>query len=556
MGRDVEVDVEANDKTSAGLRAVERSFKRSQDKIKKTQDDANKNYGRSLIAAVDSVSPKLAEGLVRTMASVGEAAGPLLAGGIAAAAPLIGATISAAISAGVAVGVVGLGVALVAQDARVQAAGKQLGAHFMESLRQDASPFIGPVLAGIAKIQASFDGMQGRLQRIFRNGAKFVAPLVDGVTRGLDGIIRGIDQLTAKSQPVVDALGESLGKLGQSFGDFLGGTDTTGAAAAIRDLTDALTTLLGITGPLLNGLSQIYGWLSKFGVVKQFALQLLGPIGQVYDLLKPAKTSFSSATAGVDDLGLSFQAASADAMDYAAGLAQAEAAVQGVYSANRDLYSSVTNVAGAFDTATAAAKKNGKTLDENTPKGRANRDALSAVATALQQNYDGYVKVNGAGAGASQLAEELRGKFVKLAEKMGASSGRAQQLASDLLGIPNVKRDVTVRTDAAAAAAEALKRKLATIKDRTVYVNVAFNQGRLNKVEAQLSRINHAGLAGDTGWEGSAGGAGSRTGGAQQINVTSRVDVMLDGKPFRTMVDTAVRDSQDRTAWRTKVGTR
>jgi hypothetical protein len=110
---------------------------------------------------------------------------------------------------------------------------------------------------------------------------------------------------------------------------------------------------------------------------------------------------------------------------------------------------------------------------------------------------------------------------------------------------------VTVRTEAAKSAAQALKERLAGIKDRTVYVNVAFNQGRLNKVEAQLSRINRAALAGGPGgWGAVDGGAGSRTGGAQPVNVTSKVDVRLDGQPFRQLVATAVSDSESRTAWR------
>jgi hypothetical protein len=115
---------------------------------------------------------------------------------------------------------------------------------------------------------------------------------------------------------------------------------------------------------------------------------------------------------------------------------------------------------------------------------------------------------------------------------------------------------VTVRTEQAKSAADTLKAKLAGIKDRTVYVRVALNQGRLDKVEAQLSRLNHAGLAGDASWGAVAGGSGSRTGGAQPLNVTSRVDVNLDGRPFRAMVATAVEERASRDSWRAKVGRR
>jgi hypothetical protein len=548
VARDVEVNVTANDRTGNGLASAERSFKRTGDKIKKEGDDNAKKYSSGFLRAVESVAPKLASQLATVGEQAGQAAGPLLGAGLAAASPLIAATVSAAIAAGVGVGVAGIGVALVSQDARVQAAGKQLGAHLMDSLQQDAAPFIGPVLDGIDQIETAFDSANGRIQNIFRNASKFVGPLVDGATRGLDGIIRGVDELVAKSQPVIDALGRSLGDLGNDFGDFLAGIDAQDAATSIDALTTSVGGLLAILGPTLNVLTKVYGFLDTYA---PSALSLVGK-------LTKDQGTFAQRTAGqTDELSTSFQKATEDTVDYAAGLAQAQAAVQGLYSSNRDLYSSTTSVASAFADANKAAKENGRTLNLNTKEGRANRDSLSSVAGQLNRNYESYVKVNGEGAGAAKLASTLRSRFIALAEKMGASSSKARALAGSLLGIPNVKRDVTVRTEAAKSAAQALKERLAGIKDRTVYVNVAFNQGRLNKVEAQLSRINRAALAGGPGgWGAVDGGAGSRTGGAQPVNVTSKVDVRLDGQPFRQLVATAVSDSESRTAWRARAGRR
>lgn len=550
MARDVEVNVTANDKTGNALASAERRFKKTADNTKRESDKMGSNIGKGLVSIIETFAPKLAGTITKAVGSAGEASGPLLVGGIAAASPLVAATISAAIAAGVGVGVAGIGVALVSQDAKVQAAGKQLGTHLMEALQQDASPFITPVLTSIDKIETKFDALRPRIQNIFKNASGFVDPLVNGALRGVDGILRGVDKLVAKSQPVIDNLGEALGDLGQDFGDFLGSIDAEAAANSIKDLATQISGLLAIVGPTLNGLTKLYGFLNDYA---PGALTVIGK-------LTKDQGTFSQRTAGqVDTLGNSFQKATEDTTDYAQTLKDAEAAVRGVYQANNDLYSSTTSVAQAFADANKAAKENGKTLDVNTEKGRNNREALSSVASALQRNYDSYVKVNGAGAGASALASTLRSKFVALAEKMGASSKQAQALANKLLGIPNVNRKVNVATEQARANAEALKKKLEGIKDRSVYVNVAFNQGRINKVEAQLNRLGSHQFDATQSFAFAGADAGvSRTGGPTPVNVNSTVQnvINLDGKPFRQMASKAVRDDRKRQDFRTKVGQR
>lgn len=547
MARDVEVNVTASDKTGPGLKSAERSFAQTQKRLAKQQDDAKEKFGKSLGTTLNNIAPQLTKRLVSALDAAGEAAGPLLGAGIIAATPLIAATVSAAIAAGVAVGVAGIGVALVAQDARVQAAGKQLGAHLMDSLRQDAAPFIAPVLDGIDRIRAAFDNANGRIKNIFQNASKFVTPLVEGATRGIDGIISGVDRLVAKSGPVIDALGQALGDLGQSFGDFLGNIDAEDAAGAIRDLTVEIQGLLATVGPALNGLTKLYGFL---GAVAPSTLTIVGK-------LTAEQGQFARRTAGDNGaLGESFQALSDDATDYARGLDDAKRAVQGVYEANRDLYGSTTSVEQAFRDANEAVKDNGRTLSLNSEEGLRNRDALSNVAGALQRQYDAYVKLNGEGAGAAALATDLRGRFVALAEKLGASGKRAKELANQLLGIPNVNRTVNVATEQAKAAAAALKKRLDEIHNRSVYVQVAFNQGRINKVEAQLARLGHAGLAaGDGGFRPAE--SGGRTGGPSgAVALESVVNVNLDGAPVRAIVATAVQRSERRQEWRAKVGRR
>lgn len=564
MARDVEFNVTANDKTGNALAEAERKFKASnkriEDENKRHADKLGDVLGKGLADSLAKSAPKLSASLGSAFTAASDYAAPLLAGGVAAATPLIAATLSAAITGGVALGAAGIGVALVAQDARVQAAGKQLSAHFMAALHADAAPFIAPVLAGIATVETRFDELRPTIANIFKNSSTFVQPLVDGATRGAAGIVRGVDQLVAKAQPVVDALGNSLGDLGEDFGDFLAGVDTTGAVAAINDLTDATGTLLDVTGPLLSGLSKVYGVLSKFGVVKEVAQSLLGPIGMLAPLLGGADGKFRAVSASTDAATTSFQTGAPAADDYATALTKADQSAKDLTAAQRTLYGSETDVAGALADATKEIKENGKGLDVNTQKGRDNRTALENVANTLTSNYEAYVKVNGEGTKSAGVAETNRAAFIKLAEKAGYSATEAGKLATQLGLIPT-KKETKLSADAAKAKAEiaALKAKLAGIQDKTVQLRVQVAQGQLNNAAHTIARLGGEfsatrAFAISAGQQ--QGGNVSRTGGPTPVNVDQHLTVQLDGRPFYEFTTRKISESNKRTAWRAKVGRR
>lgn len=547
--RDVEFNVTANDKTGTALASAERKFKESQRRI----EGENKKHSARMAKVLESSLGKGVQNVGQAIGDVFENAGkiivPLLGYGVAAASPVIAATLSAAIAAGVSIGVAGIGVALVSQDARVKAAGTQLGKSLFSSLQQDAAPFIGPVLHAIDTIQSKFNELRPTIQRIFANASKFVAPLVGGITHAIEAVIGGVDKLVAKSGGIVEETSRSIGKIGDSVGNFLANINTKDAKGAIQGLTATITGLINILGPLLGILTKVYALANRFG---------LTGLGSLNTNLSKTGTIAGRVAGQTDELGVAFQGITNDTYDYAAGLEQAKRAVDDVFNANRSLYSSTTQVAQAFADASKAAKENGHTLSLNSEKGRANRAVLSSLAGELNSNYQAFVKVNGEGGKANTLAAALRARFVTLAEKMGASKTAANRLADGLLGIPNVNRKVDVKTAQANAAAEALKTKLAGIQDRTVYITAAFNQGRINKVQAQLDRIGNFPYSASTFSQTDTSSGSSRTGGASPVNVQSTVNnvITLDGAPFRQYTARQIEQSTNRNAWRTRVGTK
>lgn len=539
----VVIHVESTDDTEPGLTKSRASVKRFADDNVKTSQKSGKDsatgFAERFKAGIEQIGSAIAPNLTKqvggAVSEAAEAANPLLVAGVVAATPLIAATLSAAISGGVALGAAGIGVLLVSKDPEVKAAGTALGKHFMTSLQQDASPFVAPVLAGIATIGKRFDGLQPTIANIFKNSSTFVQPLVDGATRGVAGILRGADTLVAKAGPVVDALGNSIGNLGQDFGNFLAGVDTKGAAAAINDLTDATGTLLAVTGPLISGLSQVYGVASKFGVVKSVAESLLGPIGMLAPLLgdtgKKAKdlgTSADAVTAAVttgipaiDTYGQSVLTAGGSLEDMATA---ADAAT----TAQLSLFGSFTDVGAAEDAATESAKKNGKTLDEHTEKGRANRTALTNLGKALESNYENYKDLNGIGPKTDTVLEKNRTAFYNAAYEMTHSKTAAEKLTTAIFGIP-VKKSVKVdaNTHDAAGRLSALQDKVNALHGKVVQLTIQQNYVTFGK-------------PGSGGGLASGGVKGAASGGPQNgLTLVGEEGPELVSLPAGAMVQTA-----------------
>lgn len=593
MAQDVEFNVTASDRTGDALRRVEEQFRKSNERISK---DREKEFTSSLDRIVKTtggklgpslsnrlagdltasggvakfeaafekistlaggiLSPKLIASISEGVAGAGPAIVPVLAGVAAAAAPTIAATLEAAVLGGVGIGGVIGGVFLASRDARVKQAGGDLGRQLLSSLEQDATPFIQPVLKSIDLIGARFHEVEGDIKSIFARSATFVAPLVDGITRAVQLITRGLNGALAGAGPVIDVLARNFEIIGGQVGQFLDelGKDGPAAAVALEVVLETVEATLGSIFTSVELLTDAFGLAAKFG--------LLGPQAQRDIIVYEAQAKLTAATVG--NLSDQFRAAS-DTTDAfgnvitSAGepVGDMAARLRDAASGARDLYGSFTDAAQAVADASKQIKDNGKTLDVNTQKGRDNRKALSDVAAALQNNYEQYVAVNGAGAGAAAQADKLSGQFITLARKAGLSASAAQDLADQILGIPGSK-DVrlTANTHDAAGRLAALQDQINGIHGKTVTINITSRVAG-SQTKAVLGRLgpglNNA--AGD-GWYAADGAGSFRTQAPTQVDVASTVNVSLDGAPFRSMAVSAASDVQSRAAWRQKVGKR
>jgi hypothetical protein len=546
----------ANAGTAAERTDISKAMRRQQQEISRLSK--NRDILKDLIP--DQEVKNLTGRLTESLEQVSAVAPQIIGAGIAAAAPLAASLLSAGIIGGAGLGGIVGGVVLASKDPRVQGAFAAMKDHIGTELTDSAKPFVDTTIHGIDAIGSALDTID--FKDVFAESARNAEPIIDGIASGIQGIGDGVEALIANSGPVMEQLGASIAELGQHAGEFLksisGGSQ--GAAAGLKDVTDTVDNLLDILGPSIEGLTTLYGWLSKIGLTGHLLAALEGPIGLIQEGLKSAGITGEHASGQLTLAKKGLDSVAAAAAAGADPLATFTDKVDDLASSGRSLFDSTTQVGAAIDTLTEAAKKNGKTLDANTEKGRANRDALSGLAGALVSNYDAYVKVNGEGVKSNGIAAANRSQFVKLAGQFGISSRQAETLATKMGLIPAKKKtDFTANTHDAEARAEALKEKINGIPiSKTVRITLVANvNAAINKVNNALGSFSH--LFADTeSFQFAAPGATVRTEPARQVDVASTVtnQIFLDGKPFRDFTDRRIKAGQDRAAWRQKVGRR
>lgn len=542
--RDVEIDILANDKTDRATRSARKNFEDLERDTSKIGTRIRDIFGKNIAGAVTDLS---------------SSAGPALVGVIAAAAPLIGATISAAIIGGAGIGGVIGGVLLASRDPRVQSAGSSLGKNLMSSLTEDASVFIDPVLRSIDKIQAAFDQSQGHIKSIFSQSSGFLDPLVDGALSGVQSIIAGIDSLITRGQPVINAIGRSFSTLGDSIGQAFdiisGGSEDAGHA--VDDLSSAMGSLIVTTAGVVRVFTELYGVvryipskLSEFGNQIAYATGVAddfeSSLTLVHKGLSPLESSIANGTTFFDQFGQAILTSAGPIQTFTDK-------VNALTNTEKSLFDATTNVGEALDRAAEAAKKNGKTLDANTEKGRANRTALSNLANALVAQYNATVQVNGEGIKSNNVAAQNRAAFIKQATAFGLSTTAAGKLATQMGLIPAKKNtDFHANTHDAEARIKALQDQVNGVHGKTVNVSVIVTQSVRRKVDNTLSRFNGGGFSANT-FAGDSSGT-HRTGGPNPVAspINNDVQVFVDGNPMRA----EIRESQRKADFRSTVGRR
>jgi hypothetical protein len=559
VARDIEADAKINDKSGPGLKKFEENVRRTGKNVDKEFDRFGKGAGESILKGIGAVSPKLAASLSKGIGDAATLGGPLLVAGLAGALPVITGLIGAAVTGGAAgAGIVG-GVALAVRDSRVKAAGTTLGQNLLADLTQKADVFVTPLLGAIDLVDARFDDMGDTIDSIFANSSKFVIPLTESVLDFTESIAEGIDTAAGRAGPVMQGLNTGVRALGDSiesfFDDLSENADFNGQV--LEETLVSLAFTVESTGRSLKFLGDVFGTIDK--VIP------INPIGKYASLLENEVTPAALNAAqgvlrnanGIQASGDAAETAAADQKLYEKALRDNAKAAEDAAAAQRSLFDDVTKVGAATDAAREAARKNGKTLDANTEKGRNNRNALSEQASALNAYRERLIKSGASAATVNGTITAQRNALIRTANSMGVTGQKATDLANRLLGIPTKRTtQVNVNTAQAAANARNIRQEIAQIRSKTVTITIARKLTGSNLSDSALKAAlrKQGALAASDTFGYMAPGQVSRTGGP--LVVESNFAINLDGRPLRSYADRTVAEVRARDRFRDRVGKR
>ncbi|MEV6633874.1 hypothetical protein AB0M54_24295 [Actinoplanes sp. NPDC051470] len=423
-----------------------------------------------------SFAGKLANGITDGISGIsgklGAAVGPTIGASVgAAAAPILLGTIATVLAAGAGAGVIGAGVmAAVKGDPQIQAAGKLAGANFTGGLKGIAVKELkGPILDALADLSEAGERVNKKLGGAFDKLAPRIRPFTKDIIAAGEAVSGALIDEASDAGPALDGLGDSVRIVGDGVADFVRIVADGGPEAASN-----LRLIAGVTADLLRQTGFMIRAFNELGNNPWITGPLLPLLRKHYDdAAKGQKDLAGGAPAAIDGIGLIGGAAE----EAAPKIQSAADAIKEFTNNNQDLFDSTTSVAAALDKTAESIKKNGRTLDENTEKGRNNREALSNLATQLNRNYEASLKVNGEGPKTDAVARSNTRHFVDMASKMTGSRRQAIELANKLLAIPNVQRTVTINgLSAAQTVARRIKETLRAIKDE--HVNVIYDSGQ------------------------------------------------------------------------------
>lgn len=457
--------------------------------------------------------------------------GPILLVALVAAATLAagpaGAIMASGLVAGFGAGLVGLGVVFAAKSEKVKAVWQQTLTGLGADMQLLSKPFESTLTNIAGYLRRTVDTFNPQLAKVF-------GPLAQDLDKFANQASQGLERLAPSLQPLQRAFSAVLTQLGPAIpvviGQIASSLDQLSASVeknptALADLTRGIGQLVGIAlgfltilNNLNGGFEDLTGGFSLVDAAIQGVILAIGPLITLFAGLEKGVSLLNALTHSSDANGASMSAAAnqvvknvqayrqtGDAAQHAAGgtdaAAKALEAAKVKAQAARDqferfiattfrLQNQLLTLSGAqisfqsaIDSASASIKANGRTLDINTEKGRANKSALDEVARSANDQTEQLLRSGKGTAVAAASAERSRASFVKLAMQMGVKNkAAAQAMAASLIGIPNVTRTAKLQANKAD-----LDAKLAAAQ--TALKNPKLTATKRAKLEAEIANL-------------------------------------------------------------------
>ncbi len=320
-----------------------------------------------------------------------------------------------------------------------------------------------------------------------------VVDLVGQLGQASMALLPILDVTYGNIEDLNSALGATVGFF-QSFGDAMdaAGVDSGAFSTQLGSLTQTIMSFAG--GPIGIALD---GWNKYKG-----AQEAAGASGVTFNNIMDAINASVYAAVTADAELTAKQTELVDIMN-TAGMSAADLkdkldALTGKTLTQREATRAFEK---SIDDMTAALKKNGKTHDDNTPKGRANAAALDNIAKAAEAAAVAIRDNGGSLKSQDAVFDRARKKIIASAEAMGYSSKKAKGLADDLLGVRDAANKVPAsKTAKIKGEINDLQTKLAKAmnilalvppsKRSALLVNIAQLQTKIREAQSELGSIH------------------------------------------------------------------
>lgn len=285
---------------------------------------------------------------------------------------------------------------------------------------------------------------------------------------------QAVDYLARKLEPLgngknsLSALKEDFKSLDDAFARLASGGHAEEAATQFARFDEALKASGMSTEQVTALFPQYQAAVEAIGADQELAARSMGMFGE-------------QAIAVQAKLDLQKQSAE--------GLRQSINALNEVYLLARG---GVRGMEAAIDAATESLKQNGRTLDENTEKGRANNQALDNLAGATMKAAEAAL-ANGQGwDAAAAIWERGRGQLLASAQAMGMTKDQARALADQILATPDKTATLRGNMDDLQAKLASAKAQLATVPDSrkaSIRADIANLENQIAAAQAALNNM-------------------------------------------------------------------
>lgn len=462
---------------------AEGGFKRLASKFTKIGGDVGEGMATGAVKGFSSIGGLLTDNPVLAAVS-----GALILG----LTPLIVTGLGAAIGLALGAGIIGAGImAAVKTDPSIATAFDGLEARASKTMKSFGKSFAGPVKEGIGILDQALAHIDPAIQRI---GVR-MGPLVTSIASGIGGMIQsmmpGLEHMANAMAPLFEQLKTDLPEIGAGVGSLLDSIAKAGPGELkfFHDFVNITSSTLAGIGKLIEGMSGVYDGMSRFG----------DAINNVLNPEKEATSATHELESAQSGMALAAGKAAAAIMDLQNRLVDAGMAVLSMRGAQRGFQA-------AIDAVSASIKSNGRNLDTNTAKGRANQEVLDAIADSTMRVYKSQQAAHGSQNTLNGTMQRGADASYKAARAMGQTTAQAFAYTKSIYGIPPSKNTLIQALGAAKSAKEIrdLKAEIASLKDKNVNVTTTYTT-----VERQGPNANGTGHHGGFAHGGIVGGAAS-----------------------------------------------